>query len=305
MGGALKPPSPKPASLDRLRCRWQRSISASMADFQADTAVSGEGGKYRATLSRDWEVWGPFGGYVAAIALRAIGRETELRRPASIAVHFLSVAEFGEVELEVTNLRRGKRAHALAARMSQRGAPVLTATAWVVDAGMRGLEHTDAVMPHVPPPSELASYSELAANYTEWYPVWHGAIDGKPVDWSSDAEPAAPQWYAWLRLAGTAPSGDPFLDAARSLLWLDMMMWNAACRPHTPWPVSHLAPSLDVTAMFHGNGAGEEWLLCDSHAPVASENLVGCTGRVWTADGRLVASGTSMLFCRPNPLAQG
>ena len=45
-----------------------------MADFLEDTRVepvSDEPGRYRATLSPKWAVWGPNGGYVAAIALRA------------------------------------------------------------------------------------------------------------------------------------------------------------------------------------------------------------------------------------------
>ncbi len=42
-----------------------------MADFAVDTAVQRiEAGRHRAELSPAWEVWGPVGGYVAAIALR-------------------------------------------------------------------------------------------------------------------------------------------------------------------------------------------------------------------------------------------
>ncbi|HKE11403.1 MAG TPA: hypothetical protein VKE73_07495, partial [Myxococcota bacterium] len=35
--------------------------------------------------------------------------------------------------------------------------------------------------------------------------------------------------------------------------------------------------------------------------PLAKDGLVGCNGRVWTRSGHLLASGTSHLFCRPNP----
>ena len=92
------------------------------------------------------------------------------------------------------------------------------------------------------------------------------------------------------------------LDAARSLMWMDLMMWNAACQPHIPpFPTSHFAPNLDVFATFHQSAAGEEWLLCDAHAPVGREGLIGCSGRIWSTSGRLIASGASCLFCRPNP----
>jgi acyl-CoA thioesterase len=47
----------------------------------------------------------------------------------------------------------------------------------------------------------------------------------------------------------------------------------------------------------------EEWLLCDAHAPVAREGIIGCRGHLWTESGRLLASGNATLFCRPNPMA--
>lgn len=270
-----------------------------MADFLADTAVQGGNGRYRARVSAEWKVWGPLGGYVAAIALRAMGRETPLRRPASISVQFLAMAEFADADVEVTTLRRGKRSQALHVRMLQHGEAVLAATGWVVDEGMIGFVHDHAVMPKVPGPTELKSYAELSETYADWYPVWHGAIDGRPTRWDMEAGP--PVWHTWMRLDRTHGLDDPFVDAARSLMWMDLMMWNAASAPY-PWPESHIAPNLDVSAIFHAPAAAEEWLLCDADALVADEGIVGCSGRVWTPSGRLVASGNSTLFCKPNPM---
>jgi len=153
-------------------------------------------------------------------------------------------------------------------------------------------------MPDVPAASELRSYAELADNFEEWFPVWHRAIDGRPIAWRDEPQP--PRWHAWLRLQQTPPLDDPFLDAARSLMWMDLMMWNAALQPHLPWPLAYVAPNLDVSAIFHARAAEDEWLLCDSDAPVARDGLVGCSGRVWSPSGRLIASGSSCLFCRPN-----
>ncbi|HXW22574.1 MAG TPA: hypothetical protein VEK14_06655, partial [Rhodomicrobium sp.] len=75
-----------------------------------------------------------------------------------------------------------------------------------------------------------------------------------------------------------------------------------ASQPH--WrngPISHFAPNLDVSAIFLGRAAEDEWLLCDCWAPIARDGLVGCSGQVWSPSGRLIASGSSCLFCRPNP----
>jgi acyl-CoA thioesterase len=250
-----------------------------VGSFAAETAVTGGDGHYRAVPSSDWEApFGPLGGYVAAIALRAMGAETPLMRPASIHCQFLAKAAYDEMDVEVTTLRRGRRSHALHVRMSQGGQPIHVASGWVVEDGMAGLEHDHAVMPEVPPPSEVPSYGERAESFDEWAPVWRERIEGLPTRW--DEGPGPPVWHTWMRLRENGGLEDPFLDAARSLMWMDLMMWNAACVPHLPWPVSHFAPNLDVAAVFHESAAKEEWLLCDCYAPVGREGLVGCRGRL-------------------------
>ena len=78
-----------------------------MGDIEAQTAIERVGeGRYTAVVHRDWEIWGPCGGYVAAIALRAAGAESPFVRPASFFCHYLSVAAFAPVDLVVTPLRR-------------------------------------------------------------------------------------------------------------------------------------------------------------------------------------------------------
>ena len=94
-----------------------------------------------------------------------------------------------------------------------------------------------------------------AENYAEWYPVWR-TIDGKPVVWSEEPQP--PVWHTWMRLFETPPlAGDPFLEAARTAMWMDLMMWNAAAAPH--WSsLTHLAPSLDLSLVFQTIGSDVE-----------------------------------------------
>ena len=98
-----------------------------MGDFERDTHVEpvGAGGeltsRYQATLSKDWEIWGPNGGYLASVALRAAGREAQIQRPVAFAGHFLTVGRFGRTDAEVEVLRRGRSSESLRVTLSQEG----------------------------------------------------------------------------------------------------------------------------------------------------------------------------------------
>jgi acyl-CoA thioesterase II len=276
-----------------------------MGDFAADTAVDGCDGRYRARLSRDWEIWGPNGGYVAAIALRAAGVATTLRRPASFAGQFLSVAEFADVDLEVTRLRASSRAACLRVAMTQGTRAIFTAVVWVVgETG--GLAHDVAVMPSVPPPDglqpieALLTSDERAMRHRFWQNLEERPIDF--VHWSRRPV-GRPEWREWYRYRPRATFDDPFVDAARALLLIDTMVWPAVCSAYAPGDRAVIAPSLDVTAQFHRLVPDSEWLLCEASAPVAADGLIGGRSNVWSADGRLVASGTAHLLCRPAPRA--
>jgi acyl-CoA thioesterase len=274
--------------------------SRTVADFLDDTrveAIPGAPGSYRSALSPDWAVWGPNGGYVAAIALRAAMAASRLPRPASFQCHFLAVGEFAPVELRVRSLGGGKRAESLRVEVVQGERTLLVATAWMVEDGLRGFEHDVGIPPGVPAPAALRGYQELAGEeYAEWYPIWR-SIEGRPVRWREP--PGAPQWHTWLRFTATAIP-DRAADALRQLFWLDFPGWNATTSAH-PWPFRFLAPNLDLSVQFLRFAPEESWILAEGHVPLAVDGMVGCDSRLWTEDGRLLAIGTSMHLCRPNP----
>lgn len=119
-----------------------RSVSFSaMGDLAVDTAVEALGdGRYRAVLSGEWEIWGPMGGYVAAFALRAAGAESRFNRPVSFFCHYLHVAAFEPIELQVSTLRSARTALSQRVTITQGERQVLEATVW--SAGeVEGLEH--------------------------------------------------------------------------------------------------------------------------------------------------------------------
>ncbi len=126
-----------------------------MGDLGKDTEVRALGdGRFEATLSSEWEIWGPMGGYVAAVALRAAGESTEHEHPAAFSCQYLGVAQFGRIDLHVTTRKQGRAATAHRVEITQDDRPILDAMVWSVNEG-EGLEHDETTMPSVPGPDEL------------------------------------------------------------------------------------------------------------------------------------------------------
>ena len=282
-----------------------------MGDLAEDTAVEQvEPARFRAKLSSDWEIWGPMGGYIASVALRAVGATSPFARPASFFCHYLGVAGFGTVDVAVTPLRSARTAAAHRAEITQDDRAVLEATVWSI-GDIDGLEHDVAEPPPVPPPSALKSEPELfaAAGIEPGgppFPFWNN-FDCRPtefrVDWPPP-EPLPPRWREWCRFIPTSTFPDhPWIDACRSLILIDVQSWPAASRQHVARPHDFYAPSLDLYVAFHDPQPDQEWLLCDGYAPVAADGLIGWNGRLRSTDDHLVASGAGQLLCRRLPQA--
>jgi acyl-CoA thioesterase len=283
-----------------------------MGDLDEDTALAGEGGHYTAVLSQDWEIWGPNGGYVAAILLRAAGTATALPVPASLSVHYLARASFEEVQLTVRSHRRTRRAEALAVTMSQGERHIAEALAWFVDAGLAGLEHDVTEMPSVPPPETVPTMAERNAELglPNPFAFWDN-LENRMLDWRADWPPPGPlppTSESWFRFLPTARFEDPLVDAGRLVIVLDTMGWPATTRHHAwDWPVdappAWVAPSLDLFVRFHQAAPESEFVFARVEAPIAAAPLITTEGRVWSQDGRLLASGASQLLSTPVPPA--
>jgi len=264
-----------------------------------DTAIDGDGGKYRAKLSEHWRIWSPNGGYLATIALRAAGRESTFRHPVSLACHFLSVGTYDEVELEVVCLRRSRVADSLRVKMSQKGRQLLEALIWLSD-GVDGYDHDDIAMPDVPPPGALRALDDLRPG-TAPHPFWAN-IELRPVAFVpyEQRTKGAPREQQWVRFRPQPIFDDPLLEAGRCLIVLDALGWPAASHAHLGDP-RFITPTLSLNVDFHERNHGSEWVLSDAWAPTARGGLMAMNSRVWGADGRLLASSAASHICRPRP----
>jgi acyl-CoA thioesterase II len=282
-----------------------------MGNFEVDTRVEGADGHYTANISEEWRVWGPAGGYVAAIALRAAAMEARIKRPASFSGHFLRIGKFDAVDLEVTPVHMGRRSESISVMMRQDGRPIFQAIVRTAAEG-EGLEHDVAQMAAVPGPEGLKTWPEIIP--PEWveqgppYPFWNNvenriidldrALEGLDREIKGLPRPAfPPEWRQWYRFVPQATFDDPFVDAARALVLMDILAWPAASQPHSD--AEYQAPNLDVTCWFHQPGHDSEFLLGEYECQTARAALMNATGRVWAEDGRLLATGGAQLLCVP------
>ncbi len=247
------------------------------------------------------------GGYVAACALRAAGEASSQPEPASFSCHYLGVARFEPIDIKVEARREGRAATSQRVEVTQSGRRILDAMVWSTSEGP-GLEHDETVPPDIPKPGDLPGQpSDLVRPYPFWDNLESRFIHFEPVWPPAGPRPAV--WQEWLRFIPTATFADPWVDAARLLILIDLSSWPSAHRPHAWRQAAFIAPTLDLNVAFHQPALGDEWLLIDGSAPLSIRGLFGWTARVWSTEAKLLASGGGQCLYRelpPDPIgAQG
>jgi acyl-CoA thioesterase II len=279
-----------------------------LIDFAQQTEVFGGDGKYTGAIHRELSTpMGPFGAYVAGVALRTAGAHSAFQRPASLSCHFIKPAQFGEAEFEVRTLRKTKRAESTRVSMIQEGEAVLEMLVWTVDE-LTGLDHA-IPMPEVPHPHELKAFEELVDVGDVSNPIWQHILEGRPIfdrppdkepPWTfEDFEPGPPQVKEWIRLRTHGAFDDPFVEAARFLMPIDWMVSNAAFRPHEGTML--WLPTMELTAAFHDLSSGSEWMLADCESPVARGGFAWGEAKIWSEKGTLMATGAQLMIQRTGP----
>ena len=232
---------------------------------------------------------------------RAGGVASDHPLPAAFSCHFLGVARFEPIMIDVETRRTGRSASSQRIEVSQNDHPILDAMLWSTTEG-EGLEHDETIAPVLPGPDELPNMEELVPEGTARpYRFWEN-LEAKPIDFSSTWPPEGPQsavWQEWLRFIPTPSLTDPWVDAARLVILVDLPSWPSAHRPHAWQEPPFIAPTLDLNVAFHQPATDEEWLLCDGAAPLSTRGLFGWTSRVWSSRGDLHTSGGGQCLYRP------
>jgi acyl-CoA thioesterase-2 len=246
--------------------------------------------------------WGTvFGGQVLGQALSAAVHTVPAERQVhSLHAYFLRPGDVNRpIVYEVDRIRDGGSFTTRRVVGIQGGHPIFNMSA-SFQIEEEGFDHQDE-MPSAPPPETLRSdrdqLLELAARLP--VPVRGRALAEQPfevktvggVDDLLTAPPRAPIRSMWIRAAGPLPD-DPALHRYLLAYASDYGFIGTALLPHgVTWlsPGMHVA-SIDHVMWFHQPFRVDEWLLYAIDSPAAHGARGVVRGRIFTKDGRLVAS---------------
>jgi len=245
--------------------------------------------------------WGTvFGGQVLGQALSA-AVQTVLpeRHVHSLHAYFLRPGDVHKpIVYDVDRIRDGGSFTTRRVRAIQSGHAIFNMAASFQKAEP-GLEHQDE-MPEAPPPESLKSEQEIARTLTRLPQFVRARAEAerpfelRPVNPGADPLAPPPQparRMVWLRTIGRL-SDDPALHHYLLAYASDYSFVTTSLLPHgLTWltPGMQIA-SLDHVMWFHQPFRVDEWLLHVMDSPAAHGARALVRGRVFTQDGRLVAS---------------
>jgi acyl-CoA thioesterase-2 len=247
-----------------------------------------------------------FGGQVAAQSMMAAIRTAgEGFTAHSMHSYFLLPGDpMAPILYEVQRIRDGRsfQTRRVAARQYGRDIFYLTANFQVHE---EGYEHQDAMPAALPAEAGVdmlarmakGGFAEGEALAREWAAVELRAVGrtGQGIEPSTE-RPA--QQRVWLRIADHLPD-DPDVQLAAFTWCSDISLLDTALAAHTSDTSKVQMASLDHTIWFHRPFRADEWWLYDQESPSAENGRGLSLGRVFAADGRLVATVAQQGIIRP------
>jgi acyl-CoA thioesterase-2 len=247
-------------------------------------------------------IWMPlgrvFGGQVLAQSLVAAQRTiAEDRYVHSLHGYFLRP---GNVDLPITfsvdRIHDGRSFSTRRTQAYQDGLPILSMIASFQDED-GGFDHQVDMPADLPDPESLPTAAQVLDGVE--HPVARAWATQRPFDMrhvpsplylAADGEPVAHQ-AVWLKTIGPMPD-DPNLHRAALAYASDYSLLEPTLRRHG---ISWITPGLKVASLdhamwWHRFGRVDEWLLYVQESPNATGGRGLSLGRIYSRDGRLLAS---------------
>jgi acyl-CoA thioesterase-2 len=238
-----------------------------------------------------------FGGQVLAQSVVAAQRTVEGRGIHSMHGYFLRP---GNLELPITfsvdRIHDGRSFSTRRTQASQDGKPIFSMIA-SFQTEDEGFDHQVEMPSDVPDPESLPTMRESlgddigqpAASWIAERPFDMRGVD-TPIWISADGERRASQ-SVWFKTTGAIPA-DQGLHTALLAYASDYSILQSVFRRHgVPLASSKVrVASLDHAMWFHRPARVDEWMLYAQDSPTASGGRGLAMGRIFSRDGRLLAS---------------
>ncbi len=275
------------------------ALVTGLTRFDRDTALTAMGdGRFAGRMDPGWWIErGPNGGYVAAVVLRGLTMAVDdiARTPRSLTIHYLAPPAEGDVVMETTIERTGRRVTFVTGRLLQ-GDRVLALAMSAFAVSIPGVEFADITMPSAIPVDETEPIPMMqrpggqAAPMRERYEQrW--AI-GDPPFTGGDAQAVV---GGWIRFAEPRPV-DHLSVAAYADAWIPSLF--------TRFPQPTAIPTVDLTVHFraplpHASMKPDDYCLVVFRTQVAAEGFIEEDGEVWSPDGVLLAHSRQLAALIP------
>lgn len=259
------------------------------AEFERDTGVQEvEPGRYRGDVTDRWHVLGdaaPNGGYLMAIAARAMGLASGRPDPVAVTGHFLRPPEVGPVEIATHVIKEGRRLATVEARVMQGGAEKVRVLGAFGDLTVfEGPTHDDREPPPLPSPDELADPNAEADQRRDGFapPIlrrYDHRMPAEMMGWAVGQPLGRGEVGGWCRFAG----GEPMTTFG--------LLVTADAYPPAVFNLGveiGWTPTIEMTVQLRKRPV-DGWLRTRFTTRSVSGGLLEEDGEIWDADGDLVA----------------
>lgn len=239
---------------------------------------------FRAEISDRWNV-GPIpnGGYLLAIALRAIGRALPGREPRTVTAHYLRPAKCAPVEVLVERVKEGRRHATAMARMVQAaGEHVRVLATYASPEPAPGPEAISGAPPALPsveeafharPPDFITIGKRFDVRYA---PETAGFLQGAPT--------GVAELRAWVR----------FDDGREPDVWSLPLIADALPPPLLNVASFRWVPTIELTVHVRGRPA-PGWLRTVFRSRFVFGGYLEADGEIWDSSGKLVAQSRQLM----------
>lgn len=185
----------------------------------------------------------------------------------------------------------------------QEGVPIFSMIASFQDEDP-GLEHAEPMPQGLPTPDELP---DVESHLVGLHPMSKRFFTDRPVDLRHIPSPIytsvdgerEPRQAVWMRVRREIPD-DPSIHRAALAYLSDLTIQESILRAHgVSWATPGLrVASLDHAMWWHRFGRVDEWMLYVQESPSARGGRGLASGRIYSADGLLLASVAQEIMVR-------